>query len=180
VLRVVVDTNVLVSALMKPASVPGLLLTRLVKDEAFEMVLSAAILEELRRVVRYPSVRKRIKGSDDELDLRIAMIDTVSSPVDVTGAVSGAVRDPDDDAILSTAVEGRADFVVTGDDDLLSLGQFERIRILRPRALLELLDRRSGQAGSGHDRSADAGYVVRKRPRRRSPPQPTTRRPWEA
>lgn len=147
-LRVVVDTNVLVSALMKPASVPGRLLARLVKDEAYELVLSAPILEELRRVVWYPSVRKRIKGSDDELDFRIAMIDTVSSPVEVKGAVSGAVRDPDDDAILATAVEGRADFVVTGDDDLLSLGQFDRIRIVTPRAFLSLIDSESGQLGS--------------------------------
>src|SRR5574341_707230 len=133
---------------MKPASVLGLLLTRLVKDEGFELVLAAPILEELRRVVRYPSVRKRIAGSDDELDLRIAMIDTVSSPVDVKGAVSGAVRDADDDAILATALEGRADFLVTGDDDLLTLGQFERVRIVTPRAFLALIDRESGRPGS--------------------------------
>jgi predicted nucleic acid-binding protein len=48
-------------------------------------------------------------------------------------------RDPDDDVVLATAVAGRADFIVTGDDDLLVLKRFRGIRILSPRQVLEML-----------------------------------------
>jgi putative PIN family toxin of toxin-antitoxin system len=166
VLRVVLDTNVLVSSMLKPASATGVLLARWTQDGAFEVLLSVSNLEELRRVVRYPAIRKRIKMSDDELGLRVDMIDTLSTPVEAGRAGAGRVRDPDDEAILHTAVEGRADFIVTGDD-LLTLLQFEGIPIVKPRAFLELLDRRFGQAGSVHDRSSDAVYRARGRPRRR-------------
>ena len=52
-------------------------------------------------------------------------------------------RDPDDDAVLATALAGRAEIIVTGDDDLLVLKAYQGIRILSPRGFLEFLDRRS-------------------------------------
>jgi putative PIN family toxin of toxin-antitoxin system len=51
-------------------------------------------------------------------------------------------RDKDDDVVLATALAGKADIIVTGDDDLLVLKAFRGIRILSPRRFLELLDRR--------------------------------------
>jgi hypothetical protein len=64
------------------------------------------------------------------------------------------VRDPDDEAILATALEGRAEVIVTGDDDLLSLGQFEGIPIVKPRAFLDWLEERDGKPGAVHERPA--------------------------
>ena len=51
-------------------------------------------------------------------------------------------RDKNDDVVLATALAGKADVIVTGDDDLLVLKTFRGIRILSPRQFLELLDRR--------------------------------------
>jgi len=48
-------------------------------------------------------------------------------------------RDPDDDKYIAAALEGRADFIVAGDSDLLSIREYEKIRIVRPRAFLDLL-----------------------------------------
>jgi putative PIN family toxin of toxin-antitoxin system len=140
VIRAVFDTNVLVSAFIQPKSPPGRLLARLAEGRSFEMILSAAILEETRRALDYPGVRKRIRASDEELKLRLAMLDILSVPVEVKGQVPGVSRDPDDDQILAAAVEGCADYIVTGDGDLLSLGEHEGIRIVTPRAFLDRLE----------------------------------------
>jgi putative PIN family toxin of toxin-antitoxin system len=166
VLRVVLDTNVLVSALMKPGSVPDLLLTRFVRHSTFELVLSTAILEELRRVVGYPAVRKRIHASDEELELWLQMLDLLSTPVEVTTRLPGILRDADDEPILATAVDGRADFIVTGDDDLLALGGHDRIRIVTPRAFLDRLNRTSGQPGSVHESVGNTAWTLSGRARR--------------
>jgi predicted nucleic acid-binding protein len=50
-------------------------------------------------------------------------------------------RDRDDDNVLATAVAGQADIILTGDDDLLVLGEYNGIRILSPRQFVELMDR---------------------------------------
>jgi uncharacterized protein len=90
------------------------------------------------RALRYPKVRKRIKLDDDDLDLRVAMLGILSTMVSVSSrTVTGVSRDPDDDAILAAALEGCADYIVTGDQDLLTIGDYQGIRIIIPRAFLQ-------------------------------------------
>jgi putative PIN family toxin of toxin-antitoxin system len=139
--RVVFDTNVFVSAFIQPKSPPGQLLARLIQGDGFELVLSASILDEIRRALRYPKVRKRIRLDDDDLDLRVTMLGILSTMVAVSSrTVSGVSRDPDDDAILATAVEGCADYIVTGDQDLLAIGDYQGIHIVTPRAFRQRLN----------------------------------------
>lgn len=140
-MRVVFDTNVIVSAFIQPKSPPGLLLARVIGGGSLELTLSTAILNEVTRALHYPGVRKRIRATDGELALRLAMLDTLSSPVDIPAEPPVVARDRDDDKILATAIEGCADYIVTGDNDLLTLGEYEGIRIMTPRAFLELLNR---------------------------------------
>ena len=136
--RVVFDTNVFVSAFIQPKSPPGRLLAMLIQGDKFELVLSTAILDEVGRALRYPKVRRRIKLDDDDLDLRVAMLGILSTIVSVSSrTVTGVSRDPDDDAILAAAVEGCADYIVTGDQDLLTIGDYQGIRIVTPRAFLQ-------------------------------------------
>lgn len=158
--RAVLDTNVLVSAFMKPASVPGALMREWATRGAFELVLSPAMVGELRRVVWEPSVRKRIQMDDAELESRLAMIEAVASLVEDGRAGGGIVRDRDDAAVLGAALEGRAAFIVTGDEDLLSLTQFEGVAILKPRAFLDLLER-GEESGGVHEPVAPWGDGMR-------------------
>ena len=137
-LRAVLDTNVVVSALIRPGGPPGRILDRLV-DGDFVLVLSPAMLDELGRTVRQPGVRKYVRLSDDELDSRLAQLETLADPVEGTLALTVALRDPDDLMVLVTAVEGRADYIVTGDADLLTLGACEGVAIVTPREFLERL-----------------------------------------
>ena len=66
-MRVVIDTNVFVSGLMLPGSVPGRVLSAAIAGE-FEIVLCEAMFEEISAALRYPKVRRRIALTDDELD----------------------------------------------------------------------------------------------------------------
>jgi uncharacterized protein len=140
VVRVVLDTNVIVSGLIRPEGPPGRILSRLL-DEAFVLVLSPSMVDELRRSIRRPRARKYIRLSEEELEGRLAQLETLADPVEEKLASKVAIRDPDDLMILAAAVEGRADYVVTGDDDLLTLDEHQGIAIVTPRAFLELLER---------------------------------------
>ncbi|MEO7760374.1 MAG: putative toxin-antitoxin system toxin component, PIN family [Casimicrobiaceae bacterium] len=119
-MRVVIDTNVFVSGLMLPASVPGRILTAAYTG-GFELVLSEQILDEIGMAVRYPKVRTRIGLTDDELDRNIRALRYVADVVDPSGIVVDVPGDRDDEVILATLVVAKADWLITGDAMLLAL-----------------------------------------------------------
>jgi putative PIN family toxin of toxin-antitoxin system len=128
-MRVVIDTNVFVSGLMLPASVPGRILAAAFAG-GFQLTLCEPMLEEISTALRYPKVRKRIELSDDELDryvLALRFIADVVEPADVAVQVPG---DRNDDVIIATLVFAKADWLVTGDSALLALG--DRYPIVTP------------------------------------------------
>ena len=137
-LRAVLDANVYVSAAIHPAGPPGRIIERFLRTDAFTLVLSPDIVEEVLRALAYPKVRRYLRR---DLDATLWFEDLVVLAELVPGAaqVSDVSEDPDDDQYLAAAVEGRATFVVTGDPHLLAVGQYEGIRIVSPRAFLDLL-----------------------------------------
>jgi len=137
-LRVVLDANIYVSAAVRIYGPPGQIIERFLRDAAFEIVVSQAIVDEVLRALAYPKVRKYIRrGLDPELWFE----DIVVLAQFVAGEyeVAGVSDDPDDDKYIAAAVEGRAAFVVTGDPDLLALKEHEGIRIVSPRSLQRLM-----------------------------------------
>jgi putative PIN family toxin of toxin-antitoxin system len=138
-LRVVLDANVYVSAAVRPEGPPGRVIERVLRDATFEIVLSPAIVDEVLRALAYPKVRKFIRG-DVEPELWFEDILVLADLVRGEQDVSGVCLDPDDDKYLAAAVEGRAAFVVTGDRQLLVLREYEGVRIVGPKAFLEVLD----------------------------------------
>ena len=120
-MRVVIDTNVFVSGLMLPASVPGRILAAAIAA-GFGLVLSEAIVEEISAALRYPKVRKRIALSNDELNLYVQTLRFVAEMVDPAETVVQVSDDRDDDMILATLVAAKADWLITGDAALLVLG----------------------------------------------------------
>jgi hypothetical protein len=139
VLRAVLDANVVVSALIQPKGAPGRILSGLVEERIFELVVSPAILAEVRRSLSYPKVRKFIKVSEEDLDLWVASIELIARPVEGNLTIHAVAGDPDDNKYIEAAVEGLAQFVVTGDRHLLSLKSYENIRIVTPRVFFDLL-----------------------------------------
>jgi hypothetical protein len=138
VLRAVLDANVFVSAAIHPGGPPGRIIARFLGPDGFTLVLSEAIVEEVLRALEFPKVRRYVRR---DLDPALWFEDLVvlAELVPGTVQVSGVSKDPDDDKYLAAAVEGRASFVVTGDPHLLTAGEYEGIRLVNPRAFLDLL-----------------------------------------
>jgi putative PIN family toxin of toxin-antitoxin system len=133
-MRVVIDTNVFVSGLMMPASMPGRILAA-ANAGALEIVLCEPILEEIGDALRYAKVRKRIALSDDELDRYVQALRFTADVVDIAGVAAQVPGDRDDDAILATLVVAKADWLVTGDAALLALAH--RYPIVTPAAFVK-------------------------------------------
>jgi len=133
VIRAVLDTNTIVSG-VGWGGPPGAVLDAALAGR-FEMVTSPTLLDELRRVLSYPKLQAVIGDADALIEL-LALGAVVINPTE-TVAVS---RDPDDDRLIEAAVTANADVIVTGDQDLLTLGSVDQIRILTPREFLETLN----------------------------------------
>lgn len=133
-MRVVFDTNVLVAAFAADGLCAKLL--RRANRREFSLVLCPVILEDLGRVLK-----KKIGATAGEIrnaiDL-LAEISTVAGKDPTPSPPAGLVRDPDDDLILACAAAARAEFLVTGEKDLLAIGRHGRVRVADPRAF-ELL-----------------------------------------
>jgi putative PIN family toxin of toxin-antitoxin system len=134
----VLDANVYVSAIIRPEGPPGRVIERFLRDSAFAIVLSPAIVEETLRALTYTRVKKCVRRTVDP-ELWFEDIVLLAELVAGDCAMSGASPDPDDDKYLAAALEGRATLVVTGDPDLLALGSYQGIRIVSPRVFLGLL-----------------------------------------
>jgi uncharacterized protein len=134
-MRLVIDTNVMISALLSSQSLPAHLIV-LWREGWFELLTSAEQLDELRRVTRYPKIRARMPTSlagrlINELR-HVAVVVEKLPPVAVCA-------DPFDNYLLATTAAGAADFLVTGDKhDLLGIGVYERCRIVAVRNFLSM------------------------------------------
>jgi putative PIN family toxin of toxin-antitoxin system len=138
VLRAVLDANVYVSAFVRPEGPPGQLIERFLRDAAFEIILSPAIVEEVLQALAYPKVRKHIRANVDP-ELWFEDIVVLAQFIAGEHEVHGVSDDPDDDKYIAAGVEGRAAFVVSGDPDLLAIREHEGLRFVTPRAFLDLL-----------------------------------------
>lgn len=146
-LRAVLDANVLASAFIRPQGPSGRILREFVENRAFELVLSPSILAEFRRVLFYPRLRKELDCTDEEIEARVASIGVLADLAEGKIDVRAVKDDPDDDKYLAAALLGRAGFVVSGDPHLLDLGEYQGVRIVKPRKFLEALTRRPSDAG---------------------------------
>ncbi len=138
-LRVVLDANVLVSALIKPKGVPGKIYDRYFKGHEFEMVISESIFGEYRRCLAYPRVRKFIPATEEEIEKYLATIIQFADLVEGRLEEEMDVPDRDDRKYLAAAIEGRANYLVSGDAQLLDLVECQGVRIVSPRAFLNML-----------------------------------------
>jgi uncharacterized protein len=136
--RALLDANVLISAAIRPSGTPGQIVTALLARQAFELVLSPAIIAEVEKGLGLRKVRRYLLEPDEAL-LWLADLVALADLVQDTGGVAGVCRDPADDVVLAAAVLGRASAIVTGDADLLTLREHEGIVIVTPRAFLELI-----------------------------------------
>ena len=129
--RLVVDSNVWISALVFGGA-PRQVFEAIVHD-GLRLVVSAEILTEVRRVagVKFPDFTDDVEALIGVLQENLEVVSLGSITIDVC-------RDPDDNRVLETAILGDAEAIVSGDKDLLVLGDYEGIAITTPRAWLSL------------------------------------------
>lgn len=137
-MRAVIDTNVLVSGLIRPRGAPGAVL-RALRDRRFVAVVSPAILEEIIDVLSRPWLRDKYAIDDQGVEAFLRLLVLRAELVEPHSEIRRC-RDPDDDKFLETAVDGRADRLVSGDAGLLALGSIEGVAIVDPAGFLEELD----------------------------------------
>ena len=137
-LRAVLDANVYVSAYIRPEGPPGQIIERFLRDAAFEIILSAEIVDEVLQALAYPKLRKAVRGKVDS-ELWFEDILVLAHLITGNFKTTGVSEDPDDDKYIAAAIEGRAAFVVSGDTDLLNVVEYQGGRMISPRGLLDLL-----------------------------------------
>lgn len=140
---IVLDTNVLVSALLSPRSTPAQIL-RLVLDGVLNLAISHDILEETYRVVRYPRLVRLMKKNGVAPNEIYFVIERLSAIAVVTPGelMLDVIRDdPSDNKILACAVEGEADYIISGDRHLTDLKEFQGITIIKPVIFISFIRR---------------------------------------
>ena len=134
--RVVLDTNVLVSALIDDGKPRKLVLELLDK---YTVILSRQMLAELADVVS----RNKFSVKSGQVDRFLSSLVRMSQLVSDVARFKVVLEDPDDDVVLNTAYTGRAEFIVTGDRHLLELDKFKKTKIVTVNQMLEILMQKS-------------------------------------
>jgi uncharacterized protein len=138
-LRVVIDTNVIVSGILSRTGALAELWNAW-RERRFLLLSSPAIIAEVNAVLQYPHLRKKYHLRDEEINLTITLLEQdalrVAGDADVAGSVPA---DPKDEMFLACALSGGADVIVTGDHHLLDLGVFRDIPIVNARQFLDQL-----------------------------------------
>lgn len=132
-IRAVLDTNVFVSAFLIPGKLNRLV--DLLLEEKFRWLISLEILEEYAAVAYRPLFHL----STAEGERLFYQLKERTEWISVRSHFTIIARDPSDDKFPDCAVDGRADWIVTGDRDLLALKEFQGVRIDTPSAFLRLL-----------------------------------------
>ena len=129
-IKAVVDANVLISSVIAPLGHSSRI-SNAWRDGAFLLVTSPGILEEVSRRLAHPRIANRysISSEDRIAVLRLLKAESMITPGSRDVSVT---RDPTDDKVIAAALETGAEYIVTGDKDLLTLGKYEGVGILTP------------------------------------------------
>jgi putative PIN family toxin of toxin-antitoxin system len=135
VLRIVLDTNVIISAIIRNGE-PRKLLEFGINGK-YRILMSREILNEFSEVLQRP----KFKTTVDEVTNIISALVKSSENVTIKSNLKVIASDPDDDIMINTAYDGKADYIVSGDSDIKSLRNFKGVKIVSVDEMLKILDR---------------------------------------
>lgn len=138
-IRAVIDTNLIIGAVIKPEGAVGPILRRL-RDGGYTLLYSEPLLIELADVLNRPRIRQKYGLSAQDIETVLALILLRGEAVSPARRID-ICRDPKDNVILEVAVDGNANVISSGDKDLLSLREFEGIPIVVPAEFLRRLEK---------------------------------------
>lgn len=132
------------SAFINPHGHPAKILAAW-SEGRFELVLSPALLDETEEVLNRPRLRKKHGKSVMEIHQWITDLAQAATMMSDAIELQAVQADPDDDVILACALEGDAEYLVTGDEHLLALKHFHGIRIITARQFWQLLKKKNNR-----------------------------------
>lgn len=126
-MKVVLDTNVILSGLMHPGSTPGRIMHAWIEESHFDLVTSVYQLAEIGRVLSYPKILRILEWDDQLIEQFIKQLYLRAETIDpdITGVE--VPQDPADAPILAILLACNAEVLVTGDQDLLALREHHSI-----------------------------------------------------
>ena len=122
--KVFLDTNILISALGWKGK-PRVIFEKCLHSE-LELVTSPNQISELKRVMDYP----KFNFTAEQKATFISIFLEIATMIEIPGTVKVIAEDPDDDAMLETAIVGTVDYLISGDPHLLKLKEFAKIKIV--------------------------------------------------
>ena len=129
-MRVVLDTNQHISAIIRPNGHPAQIV-KLWRVGLIELAISPFILEEFETVVRRPRIQEKNNLTDADIAEYLDILRIFAVIVPRTITVNAVPDAPDDDVIIACAIEAEADMIISGDQHLLSLGSYQGIPIVK-------------------------------------------------
>jgi len=135
----VLDTNVIISALLSPDGPPAEII-KLWEADRIEVATSLVLLAELERVLEYPRVREHFEDPSS-VTVLLKRFRVVATLVETGPDLDVIERDPSDNRFLECAVAANASYIISGDDHLLAIGEYRGIVILKPADFLLVMKR---------------------------------------
>jgi len=135
-MRIVLDANQFVSAVLVPTGRPAQVL-ECWRVGDLELAVSEDILEEVRRVLLYPRLQKRHRWNAHQIDVFLTKIASSAIATEGTAVVPPVPDDPTDTKYLVCAIESAPEYIITGDQHLLRMDPWRNVRILNPATFIE-------------------------------------------
>jgi putative PIN family toxin of toxin-antitoxin system len=136
---VVLDANIVVSALISPRGIPAQVVRRWQTGD-FEIAVSLPIVAEIERVIHYPRIRKRYALPEDQVQTFISLLARRVVDRELLPNLSVITDDPSDNRYLECAIAFAARFIVSGDEHLLRLKRYQGVEIVSPAGFLAFLE----------------------------------------
>jgi putative PIN family toxin of toxin-antitoxin system len=136
-IKAVLDTNVLVSALLSEAGVPNQVLR--LAGRAYQLFISDEILEEAGRVLRRSRIRNRVGLTEDRIQAFLSTLQMIADIVKDPPSLQVIEDDPDDNSILACAIGAGTDYLVSGDIHLKQLKNYKGIKVISASEFLSIL-----------------------------------------
>lgn len=134
-MRVVLDTNVLISAFISAKGAPAQVFD-LWQEGLLEIVTSQEALDEIQRVLTYPRIRGRLRFSDEQVQQYLLLLREYAVYLEDLTIPAVIAADPDDDVFLALALSSNAQYIVSGDGHPVDVGVYQDIAIVNPAAFL--------------------------------------------
>ena len=136
--KAVLDSNILVSALVVPVGKPAQVIKH-AHEETFALCLSEDILQETNIALHRRHIQRRFHPTEERIEEFLAALRDFCQLVTVQHVENIILNDPPDNLVLACAVEGKADYLVSGNLHLLDLEQHRGVKIVTPAQFLEIL-----------------------------------------